>query len=252
MAMKKRSRMYPQNFLLPAVALSFVFSGPGFTQDQKRGPEIRKGPPPASSDRDLMKDLSEDERMKLRKAMSEIWSDPAVVQSRDEVNQAVQAYKNSIQAAILKKDPKLAPVMEKLAKASEGRKSGIPGMTPGGGGEKGRSHKGKGTGGGIEGRGTDMMFRFPPYLSKASESQKKRYFKLLEEIRNSPENKELMGKMGKLREKDSELRRERTKIFSAMQKSVHKRMKEDPELADLLKDQPERPGRPDQKRPPAQ
>ena len=52
--------------------------------------------------------LSDEEKEKLRTALREVWTDPAVINARDEVKSAAEAYQKEIREAVSKADPSMA------------------------------------------------------------------------------------------------------------------------------------------------
>ncbi|NLT71065.1 MAG: hypothetical protein GXX91_10280 [Verrucomicrobiaceae bacterium] len=64
--------------------------------------------------------LSEEQRGKLKQALRDAWTDPAVISAREEVKQASDAYQEAIQAAVNRSDPSLAEVMSKIQRSNSG------------------------------------------------------------------------------------------------------------------------------------
>lgn len=58
--------------------------------------------------------LTSEERDRVRQVLSEVWSEPQVVEAREAVHQATIKYRDSIRAAVEKRDPSLVPLMEKM------------------------------------------------------------------------------------------------------------------------------------------
>lgn len=79
-------------------------------------PSSREGPnrPPPDGG-----GLTSEERERVRQVLSEVWSEPAVVQAREAVHQATIQYRNAIRGAVEKKDPSLAPLMDKMHRSIE-------------------------------------------------------------------------------------------------------------------------------------
>lgn len=58
--------------------------------------------------------LSEDERAKLRAAHQKAMSDPAVAAARDKLRQARREFRELLRPALLRADPSIQPILEKL------------------------------------------------------------------------------------------------------------------------------------------
>jgi tripartite-type tricarboxylate transporter receptor subunit TctC len=58
--------------------------------------------------------LSEDERAKLRAAQQKAITDPAVQAARDRLRQARREFREVMRPAMLKADPSVQPILEKL------------------------------------------------------------------------------------------------------------------------------------------
>lgn len=59
--------------------------------------------------------LSLDEKLKLRAAQVKAADDPAVQEAMRRRNEAITNFRQAIQAAMLKADPSIAPILEKVA-----------------------------------------------------------------------------------------------------------------------------------------
>ncbi|NNE93695.1 MAG: hypothetical protein HKN23_18755, partial [Verrucomicrobiales bacterium] len=230
---------------LATVALVFGSCAPSLSAQEKDKPEKVKvdGPPPAKKmdikregdqrgdKRDPMANLSDEERSRLRQAMREAWSDPAVIQARQEVNDSVQAYQKAIRAALLKKDPEMKGLISKMEASSQSHvKTMIGEATRHGNGGK----SGPRAGGGDQ-RGFDMLTRAPSYLSNLTPEQRKQYFELRDKVKSNPEVRELFGKLEQLRKEDDAMRDRRTDTFRKLGRTIHEAMiAEDPSVAEWL------------------
>jgi hypothetical protein len=65
--------------------------------------------------------LSEDERAKLRAAHQQAMTDPAVQAARDRLRQARREFREVMRPAMLKADPSIQPILEKLRAERRGR-----------------------------------------------------------------------------------------------------------------------------------
>ena len=190
-------------------------------QFEKREGEKREGGPRSHSS--FFGNLSEEDQDKLRVAMREAWSDPAVVQARAEVNDASKAYKEAIRAALLRKDPALESLIARMeAHSREHINRSI-------GDAMNRGGKPNGFG------GFDALTGGSPFLRDLSEENRKKYLSLREKAKASPEVKNVMARLEGLRGKDEELRRQQIALFGQLRKAVHEHIRTaDPELAKLL------------------
>lgn len=59
--------------------------------------------------------LSIDEQLKLRAAQQKAATDPAVVEALKKRNDAINDFRAALQAAMLRADPSIAPILEKVA-----------------------------------------------------------------------------------------------------------------------------------------
>ena len=69
-----------------------------------------------------MANLSPDEREKLKAARQKAMQDPAVQAAHEKMRQARKAFMDSMRAAMLKADPSIQPVLDKMPKAGRGER----------------------------------------------------------------------------------------------------------------------------------
>jgi hypothetical protein len=65
--------------------------------------------------------LSEEDRAKLRAAHEKAMADPAVQAARDRLRQARREFREIMRPAMLKADPTIQPILEKLRAERQGR-----------------------------------------------------------------------------------------------------------------------------------
>ena len=65
--------------------------------------------------------LNEEERSKLRAAHQKAMADPAVRAARDKLKQARQEFRDVMRPALLKADPSVQPILEKMRAERAGR-----------------------------------------------------------------------------------------------------------------------------------
>ncbi len=211
-----------------------------FAQDD----ESKKIPSNDSTEsKGVLPGLTDTERTKLREAMKDVWTDPAVVQSREAINESVKAYKASIRTALLKKDPSLEPALIKMEKDSSGHVRQMMGGPPRGPGSHRFDGKGKSSNS-PEISPFDRFTRYPPFLNDLPENKKNNYFKVRDQIRDSTEIKSILKRLEDFNEQDKRNRIERTSLYSELRKTIHKKMIEiDPSLSEILsKDDSEQRG----------
>jgi Spy/CpxP family protein refolding chaperone len=91
-------------------------------------------PPPAESKGKGMRrgpDLTQEEKDKLRTAMDSIRDEADVKTSREALEAAMKSHRETVKAALLKKDPTLAPILEKLGDRFPMLRPGGPEGNPG-------------------------------------------------------------------------------------------------------------------------
>lgn len=82
--------------------------------------------------------LTPEERERLRRVFSEVWTKPEVAAAREAVHQATVKYRDTVKAAVEKLDPAVAPLLEKMHRnitSSAGKHRmgpGLGGKRPGG------------------------------------------------------------------------------------------------------------------------
>lgn len=92
---------------------SLLAEGPDFLSEKPsdRGDDSRAK---------LWESLSPEQRDKLREALRNVWIDPAVINAREEVKLATDAYQAAIKAAVSRADPSIAEVMAKIQETNSG------------------------------------------------------------------------------------------------------------------------------------
>ena len=65
--------------------------------------------------------LNEEERSKLRAAHQKAMADPAVRAARDKLKQARQEFRDAMRPALLKADPSVQPILEKMRAERAGK-----------------------------------------------------------------------------------------------------------------------------------
>jgi len=66
--------------------------------------------------------LSPDERQKVQKAREKALQDPAVQAARDKMRQAHKEFRNALHSAMLKADPSVQPILDKIPAGKDRRR----------------------------------------------------------------------------------------------------------------------------------
>lgn len=219
--MNRLSTRFCRFLLLPAAI--FLLPGTGWTQEteppKKRDGE--KGSPRA----EMWGGLSPEQREALREALREAWTDPAVINAREEVKRSGDAYQAAIKAAVERVDPSLASLLEKM----QGAGGPWPGRGPG------HLEKPGGHGGGPE-RGFDPQILPPGFLDSLSSEEREKFRKAEEAALESEAVKAAHADLAKIREEDDALRRRRIEAHRKLRKTTLDEMARiDPSIAEIQK-----------------
>lgn len=174
-------------------------------------------------------DISEEDRERMRRLLRQVWDDPAVVQSRDEVRVASDNLRRVLGEKMRQIDPEAAEFLSKMRKDSR-FSGGSPGEGRGSGGPGGRKsyHSASGQ------AGLDFMAR-PPFYAAFSKEQKEIYDAAFKKALGSDELEGVVASFEGLRKQDDELRKKRTQQFMRARKIIFSTMiKADPRVQDLI------------------
>lgn len=199
--------------------------GEGRSQDpdgkKQRGEEASREKRNASA-------ISMEDRERLNRLLRQVWDDPAVAQSREEVRVASENLRRVLGEKIKQLDPKAAELMSKMRK--ESRSPGAPKGDHRGGGSGGRRIHGSDGGQ----AGLDYMAR-PPFYASLAEEEKEIYDAAYKEAQGSDELEAVSARLDELRTADEELRKKRIQQFMQARKIIYAAMiKADPRVADLI------------------
>ena len=103
--------------LVPALAATLQFAPVTFAQD----PSQRPGRQFWGERRARWAGLNEEERAKLRAAHQKALEDPAVRAAQDRMRQARRDFREVMRPAMLKADPSIQPILDKMRAARPGR-----------------------------------------------------------------------------------------------------------------------------------
>jgi len=174
-----------------------------------------------SGRREMWESLSEEEKEKLRTALRDVWTDPAVITARDEVKSATEAYQKAIREAVAKADPSVVGLMTKAEKNIEGRMHDRIGGPP-----SGRS--------GMFRRGVDYPISPPGFMEKLTPEERAKFREAEVAAKATPEVKKALAVLKALQKQDEEMRRKRLEAHRQMRQAVLNEMvKTDPSLKEL-------------------
>ena len=100
--------------LVPALASALQFAPSAFAQQPADKPFWNER-------RARWANLSEEDRAKLRAAHQKAMADPAVQAARDRLRQARREFREVMRPAMLKADPSIQPILDKLRAERQGR-----------------------------------------------------------------------------------------------------------------------------------
>ncbi|PYK32386.1 MAG: hypothetical protein DME57_00140 [Verrucomicrobia bacterium] len=98
---------------LSILAATLQFAPTVFSQDQDRGQRGKRW-------EQRLANLSPEERQKLQAARQKAMQDPGVQASREKMRQAHKEFRDAMHSAMLKADPSIQPVLDKIPKRNGG------------------------------------------------------------------------------------------------------------------------------------
>jgi hypothetical protein len=196
---------------------------------------------------ELWESLSEEQREKLKQALRDVWTDPAVIAAREEVKQAGDAYQEAIKAAVSRADPSVAEVMTRIQRSNSGMAHehiwGRPPMAMGPAG-KGMAQPPHGQGPPEKGgpgarRGFDDQIKPPGFLDNLPPEARAKFRKAEESAMASEVVKAARAELDKISEEDEALRRKRLEAHRRLRKITIDEMERiDPSIAEIRKKLP--------------
>lgn len=191
--------------------------------------------------------MSDEQRDKLRQALRDVWTDPAVISAREEVKQAGDAYQESITAAVSRVDPSVAEVMTRIQRSNSGMAHehiwGRPPLAIGQGGKgvlpplhaPGSQEKG----GSGPRRGFDDQIKPPGFLDNLPPEARDKFRRAEAAALDSEVVKAARSELEKIREEDEVLRRKRLEAHRKLRKITIDEMERiDPSIAEIRKKLP--------------
>ncbi len=164
--------------------------------------------------------LSEEDREKLRGALREVWTDPAVLSAREEVKLASEAYQAAIRKAVGSADPSVADLLKEIQHINEGSgNSRSKGDAPGRFGPT---------------RGLESPVGAPAFLENLTPEERARFKAAEAKVQDAENVLAARKEMEALRLQDDQMRRQRMEAHLKMRRAVLEAMfAEDPELKSL-------------------
>lgn len=195
------------------------------------GPENPRGRPWEKGEAERAEvwgSLSPEQREKLKQALRDVWTDPAVISAREEVKQASDAYQAAIKAAVSRADPSVADVMAKIQRSNSGMANtqiaGPPlgiGQPPMGMGQK---------------KGFDDQIKPPGFLDSLPAEAREKFRKTEEAAMASDVVKAAKADLDKIREEDEALRRKRLEAHRKLRKvTLDEMVRIDPSIGEMRK-----------------
>ena len=221
--------------MLPAQDADDGAKAPAPTSADKDKKEAKSEPAKRRADgggggKDRPSEISKEDRDRMNRLLRQVWDDPAVVQSRDEVRVASDNLRKVLGEKMRKVDPKAAELFARMRKDSR-----FPG---------GSSGEGRGSGGGPGVRkshhsdsgqaGLDYMAR-PPFYASLSKEEQGIYDAAYKEAQGSEEFGAVVARLKELRTADDELRKKRIQEFMRARQVIYSAMiKADPRVEKLI------------------
>ncbi|MEM6915658.1 MAG: hypothetical protein AAF491_03740 [Verrucomicrobiota bacterium] len=173
----------------------------------------------SQEDREKWESLTQEEREKLREALREVWTDPAVLSAREEVKLASEAYQEAIRTAVGKAYPSVTGLLEAMQSVNEGNmRARVKGEGPGRFGP----------------RGLEYSAGPPAFLEKLTPEERELFKEAEQNAQNAESVVAARKEMEALRERDEQIRRQRMEAHLKMRKALLEVMfEENPELKSL-------------------
>ncbi len=207
--------------LLPALLASLVLPAMGLAQEGK-GPKRWIGDKDQRERIEAWETLSPEQRDKLRQALRDVWTDPAVINAREEVKHASEAYQAAIRAAVERVDPSVAGLLAKVQ--GPGGPVGAP--VSGGPNSSGPGFR----------RGFDEQIPPPGFLESLSPEMRETYRRAETSAMETERVRAAKSALGKIRDEDEALRRRRLEAHRQLRKAIVEEMvRSEPALADHQK-----------------
>lgn len=205
------------------------FEGAGKPQEKPRKERPHDKKPPLA-------DMSPDDREAVKKALQAVWENPEVLQARDEVKRATEAFRRAIRNAVGQQDPQVAEMVEKMHGGGNSDDWDKKGPGPDGrpvGKAPGWDDRGPRPSG-TEGRGIGPVGLLA-FHGDFSKEEKDRLEEVRKKAMESEEFKQVQEELKALLKQGEDLRKQRVEKFHQAREEITKAMiKVDPEVGPLL------------------
>lgn len=172
-----------------------------------------------SEERQKWDSLSDEDREKLRMALREVWTDPAVLSAREEVKLASEAYQEAIRSAVGKADPTVAGLLREMQSLNEGNvRAKVKGDGPGRFGP----------------RPFEYSAGPPAFLEKLTPEEREKFKEAEKQAQSAKSVIAARKEIEAIREQDEQIRRKRMEAHLKMRKAILEEMfSQNPELRSL-------------------
>jgi len=199
-----------------------IDAAPGEPRSGEKARESKGGGGDPSRKANVWSELSEDDRNRLREALRQVWSDPAVINAREEVKEASDAYQKAMSGAVQRVDPTVAETLFKVQKSVEremrerlGGPSGFPGAFPR--------------------PGEEYPTHPPGFLERLTPEQRERWKAIEDRTRETPEVQAALRSLEEIRKQDEELRRRRLEAHRQVRAAMMAELSDaDSEFAEMM------------------
>jgi len=214
-------------FFVPALGLFLIPLPGGAVAQESNGPKPKVWEKGNRERNEGWETLKPEQREKLREALREVWTDPAVISAREEIKHASDAYQAAIKAAVGKFDPTVAELLAKVQGSGwKGGERGGPNFPgdPGGGSGMGSM------------RGFDEQLKPPGFLDSLPPETREKFRKAEAAAMETEAVKAAKAELAKIREEDEALRRKRLEAHRKLRRvTVDEMILIDPSIAAMQK-----------------
>ena len=200
-------------------------------REEGKGKRLDKKPPIA--------DISAEDREAVKKALQAVWENPEVLQARDEVKRATDAFRQAIKKAVSQENPRVAALVERMH--GSGRSREWEKKRPGSEGRGGKPPVGKRPGANDRGAGASGESRgigpvgFLAFHGDFSKEERKRLEMARKTAMESEEFRKVQEELTALLKQGEGLRKKRVDMFHRTRVEMTRAMIEaDPEVKPLL------------------
>ncbi len=188
------------------------------------GQEAENTPRPREEDgKKGWSELNPEEQKRLRETLRQVWSDPQVLNAREDVSRSAREYQAAVRDAIGRRDPEAAELLQRVSANGSGMLHSLIG-----GGERGKRPPFPG------GRGLEHMIP-PAALERMEPEYRERFAKASEEAKEDPAVLAAIEKMRDLVRQDEDLRKEKLETLRQLRTAFFEAVVSvDPDLKEVL------------------